>query len=360
MSTPLRVGIIGVSADSGWARDGHVPAVRGLAGLELAGVAASSQQKADAAAEAFGVQSAFASGAELIRDPTIDLVTICVRVPDHHALVMAAIAAGKHVYCEWPLGRNTAETEEMAAAAQAAGIHAAIGLQTRANPTAIRARDLIVSGAVGRVLSAHVYSSTAGFGPVVPAPYLYLENPENGVNMVTIQGAHTIDLAVFVLGRLFDLSALNTIQYPVIEAGDERKLRARVTFDHMLVQARLATGGALSIEVAGGRPAETPFRLEVVGEQGVLAIDGGAPRGFQSGRLRLSLNGEAQQVDDGEIKAMPDSAANVAGLYATLRDDIRQGTFTAPDFQRAVALSRLIDHEMVAAQTGTRIQQAAG
>ena len=358
VTTPLRVGLIGVSADSGWGRDGHVPAVQGLAGLELAGVAASSQEKADAAAKAFGVKSAFANGAELVRDSNIDLVSVCVRVPEHRALVMAAVAAGKHVYCEWPLGRNTAETEEMAAAEQAAGIHAAIGLQTRANPATIQARDLIASGALGRVLSAHVYSSTAGFGPIVPTPYLYLEKPENGVNMVTIQGAHTIDFAVSVLGRLLDLSALNTIQYPVIEAGDERKKQARVTFDHMLVQARLATGGALSIEVAGGRPAETPFRLEVVGEQGVLAIDGGAPRGFQSGRLRLSLNGKAQQLDEGEMRTMPDSAANVAGIYVALRDDIHQGSYTVPDFQRAVGLSRLMDDEMVSAQTGTRIELA--
>lgn len=79
-------------------------------------------------------------------------------------------------------------------------IHVAIGLQTRVNPAASRARELILSGAIRRVLSAHVYSSTTGFGPIVPAPYLYLEDPENGVNMVTIQEAHTIDFALCVVG----------------------------------------------------------------------------------------------------------------------------------------------------------------
>ncbi len=356
MTTPLRVGIIGVSAESGWAKDGHVPAVQGLAGLELAAVAASNQERADAAAKAFGIKAAFASGLELIRDPDIDLVAVCVRVPDHRELVMAAIAAGKHIYCEWPLGRNTAETEEMAAAAQAAGIHTAIGLQTRANPDVRKARDLMLSGALGRMLSAHVYSSTAGFGPAVPAPYLYLEDPENGVNMVTIQGAHTMDAALFVVGAIEDLSSLNTTQYPEIEAGDEHTRRARVTFDHMLVQSRLHNRGVLSIEVAGGRPAETPFRLEVVGERGTLALDGGAPRGFQSGRLRLTLNGEIQQVDEGESKMMPDSAANVAGIYAALRDDIRQGSSTAPNFREAVLLSRLMDSEMHSSQTGNWVR----
>jgi predicted dehydrogenase len=359
MTTPLRVGIIGVSADGGWARDGHVPAVQGLAGLELAAIAASNQEKADAAAKAFGVKAAFASGLELIGDPDIDVVAVCVRVPDHRELVMAAIAAGKHIYCEWPLGKSTAESEEMAASAEAAGICTTIGLQARANPAAIRARDLILSGAIGRVLSAHVYSSTAGFGPIVPAPYLYLEDPENGVNMVTIQGAHTIDTALLVVGAIRDISSLNTTQYPEIEAGDDHKKQARITFDHMLVQARLAKSGVLSMEVAGGRPAETPFRLRVVGDKGTLALDGGAPRGFQSGRLRLTLNGEAQPVDEGEARTMPDSAANVSGSYAALRDDINQGTSSAPDFHQAVLLSRLMDREMESTRAGTRVQCGA-
>lgn len=359
MAKAIRVGIIGVSAESGWAKESHVPAVQKLAGLELAAVASKGQGKADAAAKAFGVTQAYADGADLIRDAEVDLVAVCVRVPEHRQLVLQAIAAGKHIYCEWPLGRNTLEAEEMASAAQTAGIHAAIGLQARANPAAIRARDLVASGAIGRPLSAHVYSSTAGFGPVVPAPFLYLEDPENGVNLVTIQGAHTIDFAVAILGGWLDLAALNTTQYPTIEAGEERKKQARSTFDHMLIQARIETGVPLCIEVAGGRPAKTPFRLEVLGEKGVLALDGGAARGFQSGRLSLSLNGSPQHVEEGEVAPMPDEAANVAGVYSALRDDILRGSRTAPDFSHAVRLSRVIDDVMASSQLGTR-RAAAG
>ncbi len=121
------------------------------------------------------------------------------------------------------------------------------------------------------------------------------------------------------------------------------------------MQAHLAGSGALSIEVAGGRPPEkTPFRLEVSGENGEVALDGGALRGFQSGRLRLSLNDESQHVDEGEAASMPDMAANVAGVYAALRDDILRGTSTVPDFHHAVRLTRLIDDVMSSARTGTR------
>ena len=193
------------------------------------------------------------------------------------------------------------------------------------NPYDLRARDVIASGAIGRLLSCHSYSSTVGFGPIVPTTYLYLEKPENGVNLVTIQGAHTIDLAIAVVGGLADMIALTTTQYPEIKVGEEGRRQVRSTFDHVLVQARLANGGVMSVEVAGGRPPETQFRMEVVGESGVLALNGGAARGFQSGRLRLSLNGEPQRVNKGESGSMPDAAANVSGIYAALRNDVQRG-----------------------------------
>jgi predicted dehydrogenase len=354
MASSLGVGIIGASADYGWARESHVPAVRKLEGLELMAVATNSQATADAAARAFGAKAAYGDGADLIRDPDVDLVAVCVNAPAHLPLVLGALEAGKHIYCEWPLGRSTPEAKEIAAAALAAGVHAAVGLQTRMNSAALRARDLIASGAIGCPLSARVYSSTAAFGNQTQAAGSYTERPENGVTLVTIQGAHTLDLAIAVLGGLADITAMTTIQYPEIQVGDNATPQARVTPDHVLVQARLAGGAALSVEVAGGRPLETPFRLEVVGEQGVLALDGGAPRGFQSGRLRLSLNGEAQHVDEGELASMPDTAVNVAGVYAALRNDITLGTSTAPDFHHAVCLGRLIDDVMMSARTGTR------
>lgn len=359
MAKTLKVGIIGASAGRGWAKVSHVPAVQKLASLELAAVATNSRKSADEAAEAFGV-TGYADAEELIRDPSIDIVTVAVKVPDHRALLHSAIAAGKHVYCEWPLGRNLAEAEELADAARAAGVKAAIGLQTRANPYARRARDLIASDAIGRVLSARVLSTTMAFGPNVEAAMAFGEQAENGVTLVTIQGAHTIDLAIAVLGELDAAAALATIQYPQVKVEGDAKPQTRSTPDHILLQARLANGAALSAEVAGGRPPEaTPFRLEVTGETGEIVLEGGAVRGFQSGRLRLLLNGEAQQVDEGEVTDMPDEAANVAGVYAELRDDIAHGTATAPGFDHAVRLTRLIDDLLASSQTGTR-KPAAG
>jgi len=357
MTKTLGVGIIGASAERGWAKISHVPAVQALAGLELVAVASGSQLKADAAGKAFGIEACYANGEDLIRDAKVDIVAIAVKVPDHRELVLAAVAAGKHIYCEWPLGKDLAESVELAAAAQAAGVHVVIGLQTRANPAAKQARALIASGAIGRVLSARVLSTTAAFGRTVEQALAFAEKAENGVTLVTIQGAHTLDLTIAVLGEYTALNALTTIQFPKVEIGDEKLAASRSTPDHMLVEARLGGGGALSVEAAGGRPPEgVTFRLEVTGETGVLVLEGGALRGFQSGRLTLSLNGETQEVNEGELASMPETAENVAGMYAALRDDIVSGNFTAPDFQHAVRLTRLIDDVLSSSKTGVRRQ----
>lgn len=320
-----------------------MPAIQGLDGLELVAVATNARETADEAAHAFGVDKGYASGAALIADPSIDIVTVATRVPDHRELVLAALAAGKHVYCEWPLGRSGAESAEMAAAAESAGVHHAIGLQLRASPAVLAARHLLHEGEIGRLLSVSAFSSTAGFGPKVPAQFAYLEDPANFANLVTIQGAHTLDLVATLGGDPTTLSALLSRQFPTIEVGDERERRQRTTFDHLLAQGRLDGGVPFTLEVAGGRKGETPFSLDLVGEKGILRLEGGAPRGLQSGRVGLLRDGSRVAIDEGELAGMPDAAANVAGVYATLRDDFTRRTKTAVGFERATELTRMIE-----------------
>ncbi len=150
---PIGVGIVGLSASGGWAASAHVPALRGVDGYELRGVAASTRQSAAAAGEKYGVPLRFAGAAELAAHDAIDLVVVAVKVPHHLELVRTALAAGKMVYSEWPLGRNLGEAEEMAALAADRGLHTAVGLQARAAPTFHYLQDLIRDGYVGEVLS---------------------------------------------------------------------------------------------------------------------------------------------------------------------------------------------------------------
>ena len=232
-------------------------------------------------------------------------------------------------------------------------MHSAIGLQARGNPAVRRAREMLDTGVIGRRLAVRVFSPTAGFGPTAPPAESYTEDPETGVNLVTIQAAHTMDLVIALLGGIDDLSAMLTTQFPLVQIGDGATQRRR-TFDHVLVQARLSNDVAADIQVIGGRPAETPFELEIVGTDGILALHGGAARGFQAGKLRLSLNGMEKEACDADDD-LSDGAANVAAVYTRLRDDIANGTRTVTGFAHAVRLARLIDAVMASSREGRRV-----
>ncbi len=356
MANELKVGIIGVNTTGGWASEAHVPAVKAVDGMTLAAVATSRQDTADEAAHAFGAGKAYAGGLALIADPDIDVVTVATRVPDHRELLLAAVAAGKHVYSEWPLGAGTAEAQDIAGAARSAGVKHAIGLQLRGSPAVRQAHGLLASGALGRVLSVSVFSTTAGFGPDVPPQFAYLEDPASFANMVTIQGAHTLDLLIALGGPLGFMAALVSRQFPHIQVGKPRQPRERVTFDHLLMQGHLRSGVPFALKVAGGRTADTPFYLDIAGEKGSLRLDGGAPRGVQSSRLGLTQDGERRNVDEGAFAGLSDGAVNVAGVYKALETDIRNGSSTVTDFHHAERLTRLVEDALIASEQGARMR----
>ena len=359
MSRVLRVAVIGASLERGWANQSHLPALRSLNGLELAGVSGKTQETADATAAAVGAQRGYKGVDSMIADPLIDLITVAVRVPAHRELVLKALKAGKHVYCEWPLGRTVQESEELRDAATAAGVHVAIGLQTRMNPALRKAQELIEAGTLGRVLSARMYSGTVAFGPTVSESDSYLEDPASGATHLTIHGGHAIDAVVALLGKLDALDALGTIQYKRIDVEKGTRELERTIPDHLLIQARLDAGAGVGIEVDGGRqPSDTTFRFDITGERQSLTLAGGAAVGFQAGRLALLLDGKRQAVDEGELAGMPEAAANVGAVYAALRDDIAGNTRTVPDFDHAVKLSRLLRDVDRSANSGQRSRRA--
>lgn len=355
VSKRVRVGIVGANADRGWAKDAHVPALRRLSDTYLiAAVSARDQELAERARVAFGAERAFGDSLALARDPDIDLVSVTVKVPEHRAVVLAALEAGKHVYCEWPLGRDVAESNEMAAAVRP-GSHVMVGLQGLCAPAVCHARQLVRSGVIGRPKILRGFSPTAGWSEEVPPFYTYLQDRRNGATLETIAGGHTLAVLESIVGPYVELDARTSILLKQVRVSGTDETVERTSADHMLIQG-LHEGGCVStLEVIGG-VVSSPFKLELVGEKGWIKISGGGPGGFQVGALSIETSFASEPMPPQAVHDLAGPPANVAEMYMRLAADIHAGMHTVSDFNDAVRLSRLLDAIDRASATGQRQQ----
>ena len=360
-NNPIRVGIIGADTKASWAGASHVPALAAQSPMSLHAVATRREESAKAAAEAFGAQRWFADPYAMIADPAIDVITVAVKVPAHKDLVLAALAAGKAVYSEAPLGATLAETEEMASAAE--GLHTAIGLQGRHNPAVRRAAELASSGKLGRLLSARVGASTFGYGPQSPSAYDYFNKRASGASFMTITTGHVLDVIEAVLGNITEVDARTELLWPEIEIVDTGETSVRDIPDHLDLIAKTQSGAPVSAQVlAGVAPDQASFSFEVRGTNGWLKLTGSHPAGVQVGDLQLTSDVDFVAPDAPVATGFGPTAAeiwngasiNVGEVYASLGRDLAAGTFETPGFAHALRNSRLVAAVERAAQTGER------
>src|ERR1700746_2771854 len=243
-NTKIGVGIVGLNPSRGFASIAHVPALESLPDFEIIAVCTTRQDSADVAAKHFGIPLAFADPAKLAQHPDVDLVTVSVKVPDHYVPVMAAIEAGKHVYCEWPLGRNTDEAARMLAAAERKGVRHAVGLQGQMSPAINYAKDLIADGYVGRVLSATMIACAPNWGSTIDRAYQ--ADRANGANLLTITGGHTIDALCHCLGEFHELTAFVVSQRDHIPLEGTGEIIAKTSPDQLVVNGIVGAGAVVS------------------------------------------------------------------------------------------------------------------
>src|SRR5213080_135657 len=211
----LGVGIVGVSPIRGWAATAHIPALHALPNYEIRALSAHNAESARAAGEVFGVSTVFSDHEQLVAQPDIDVVAVTVKAPHHRELVSAALAAGKAVYCEWPLGRDLADAQAMAALAAKQGVRTVVGLQARQAPAIAYVQQLLKDGYVGEVLSTTMIGLSVT-GDVVGRPNAYMLDKRNGANVLTIAVGHSLDILNYVLGEFTDLSAVSSLRRPLI------------------------------------------------------------------------------------------------------------------------------------------------
>lgn len=364
---PLGVGVIGASLRRGWGGIVHLPSLDALPAYRIAAVCTSTQESADATAEHYGGR-AYTDPLELVNDPDVDVVSVCVRSVLHHDLVKAALEAGKHVYCEWPLVQTSEQAHELAELAAAKGVRTAVGLQARCAPVVMKVRDLIRAGYIGDVVGCTAKYGSLTNGAAIDAARAYMVDRESKVGLLQIHGGHVLDTIRFCIDEIESVSSLLAVRHPDVLVTDTQETITRTAPDQILVNGVFASGAVASVHVQGGKLNGGSFSLAIQGTEGDLEIFTRGNHAVQIETLELrGANGERPyahhesarhtfqpapaldliEVEDSyswipeQLRVQP--FWNTAQLYARFADDITTGTQTVPDFSVATELLNLLE-----------------
>ena len=346
----IRVGIIGANVHYGWSMRAHLPALRVLPEYELTAVCTAHKETAEESAKHYGARLAFHDYKELVEHPDIDLVVVSVKAPLHYPMVKAAIEAGKHVFCEWPLGANLEETEELARLARSRGMRNMVCLQARGDPVLLRIQELLAEGYVGDVVSCNMTMFLEGIRQR-PVDQPWMADRTKGAHTLSIGAGHAIDGLCFCVAEFKEVSAHVTTQTPVWELPEPGKTLITNSPDNVLVNGVLTNGAVASVHVANVHWHGTGWRMEVYGKDGTLVAS--SREMVQYARIKLM----GRRADSGELEELPvpdrltwvpgevpqGPPFNVAQLYHLLREAIQQEKAADPDFDLAVKRYRTLD-----------------
>jgi predicted dehydrogenase len=366
MAATLGVGIVGVSPVRGWAAAAHIPALRALPNYEIRALSAHSAESARAAGEVFGINEVFSDHEQMVTQPDIDVVAVTVKVPHHRELVTAALAAGKAVYCEWPLGRDLDDARAMAALAAQQGVRTVVGLQARQAPAIELVQELLSDGYVGEVLSTTMVGLSVP-GDVVGQPNAYMLDKTNGANVLTIAVGHSLDILNYVLGEFAELSAISDLRRPLITIEETGEQIVKTAADQIAVIGTLTSGATASVHIREAVAGGTGFLWEINGTDGTLRItaDAAYPEihpltlwGARGGNKPAELSVAAALTQKWPALTSLEGAPayNVGRAYAAFAADIDNGTHTVPDFADAVARHEVIAAIERSAASGKRVQ----
>ena len=369
MTAPIRVGLIGASPDRGWAANAHIPALRAMPQFDLAAVCTTRQESAQATARKFGIPTALSDWRELVARDDIDLIIVAVKVRAHRELVLGALNAGKHVFCEWPLGLDVEGAQEMLDSARHGGVRHMVGLQGRAHPVLAKVKAMVGSGEIGDLVSVTLSSSLASWGPRLPPGEEYRADRAGGATALTVPGGHSLDSLVFCFGKLRELSALLTTQHKQTEIIGTGRVVPVTSPDQLLLNASLANGAVMAVHIKADMAVPMGVRLEVNGREGDLLVTsrtlpGQDPVGIQRAELVLSKARRGTKDyaevpvphDDLVPPEVPAGAAYyTARLLARLDAAIRSGEPTTPDFADALETHRLLDVVQRSSDSGQRL-----
>ncbi len=329
-------------------------------------------ERAEQMAAQFGFGRATDDWRALIADPAVDLVSITTPNHLHREMALAALAAGKHVYCEKPMSLTLSEATEMARAAETAareaGVKTMVGYNYIKNPAFTHAQRLIGDGAIGRIVHFRGWvDEDYQADPQLPWTWR-ARLADAGLGALGDLGCHLVSMADGLLGPVASLLAdMDTIhktrplpdsdQRAVVENEDTASALVRFAsgVQGTMVMSRSAWGrkNRLGWEVHGTRgmicfDQERMNELQIYRAEGPLAEQGFTT--ILSGPEHPPYDafcpapGHQLGVNDLKVIELADFLRHIAG-----------GPPSTPDFTAALAYEKVIHAIARAASSGQRV-----
>ena len=230
--------------------------------------------KARSFADQFGFARASDDWMDLINDPSIDIVSITTPNKLHKEMALAALAAGKHVWCEKPLALTLEDAQEMAKAAANAPGKTMVGYNYLKNPMISQAKKLIDEGAIGRLLHFRGFvDEDYQADPALPWTWRATK-ADAGLGALGDMGCHLVSLAYELVGPIATLTADMQTVYPERPMPEGEGMGKVENEDIATAIVRFENGilGTLSTSrSAWGRKGHLGF--EIHGDKGMITFD---------------------------------------------------------------------------------------
>jgi len=198
---PLKIGVIGCGSI---AKHRHIPEYMANEHAEIVAVCDAVKDRAEEMADQIGAK-AYTDYKDLLKDESIEAVSVCTPNALHAPISVDALKAGKHVLCEKPMATSTEEAEAMIVAANEAGRKLMIGHNQRFVPSHQKAKELISKGEAGKI-----YSFRTAFGHGGPEGWSvdgkdswFFKKEEAFIGAMGDLGVHKTDLMRYILGEEF-------------------------------------------------------------------------------------------------------------------------------------------------------------
>jgi predicted dehydrogenase len=254
-SAGLRIGLLGAG---NFAAGTLLPVLKGLSGVRLVGTCGATGPRSRRASEKFGFEYCTTDEDRVIRDPDVNTVAICTRHHLHASQTIAALRAGKHVFCEKPLCLSEVELSEVVStyASGKAGQQLMVGFNRRFAPIARQMKEFFSD--VSEPLAMH-YRVNAGYVP----PDHWVNDPEVGGGRILGEVCHFVDFLIFFAGS-----------HPVEVRADSIANPGQYSGENVVISLRFANGSHGTISyLANGDRSFSKERVEVFGGGAVAVLE---------------------------------------------------------------------------------------